>query len=540
MAKIPRALDIAGDAQQTRGVVDVPVVGAGSTAEGWREVQRAFSAMGDVADRLHKADVDRKITTADRKTREELDREFRSLEQSGDIKPEEFETRYREASDKIIGANAEMVPQGGRAMWTERAKTQWQSDGIIRTRDLTRRRQLADTRAGIVAESAHLKDMVGDTSIDANTYAGMIQGQRNLVDRQVQNGVLEKDDAARLLVELDDMVVEDRLARASVSIEELVLAGDAKAADDVIAEAATTAAQKKALKQVKESTEAEQRAQIARAEAERNKAQLLASNRMEIGILDGEITRRQINEAAADGTISENHAPVLIRALRAEQERREREAKMSDAYKAEWADASLDALQKLSTMPNQFWMQDPEEWKTTVPQAYEAYQNMDRDRRRAVRQKHLDSVEKGQTQDTAMGAYRDLVVRAQRLVPEDWKLSTSTVAGEGDGFEFSGQLYGLAKRYALENGDKAIPEKDAREIVSRALHAFKPKTSGFMGMGAGGYGLPADLMLKDMLSRQGIDPDLAMEVRNRLTQRLGREPTQEELMSSYRAVEGAQ
>jgi hypothetical protein len=537
MARIPRALDIAGDAQQTRGVVDVPVVGAGSTAEGWRDVQQAFSALGDVADRLHKADVDRKVTTADRKTREELDREFRAIEENGEIKPEEFETRYREASDKVITANSQLVPQGGRALWTERAKTQWQSDGVLRMRSAARSRQLADTRAGIIAESAHLKDMVGDTAIDTATYAGMIQGQRNLVDRQVQNGVLEKDDAARLMVELDDMVVEDRLSRASASIEALVLAGDTQGADDVIAEASTTAAQKKALKQVKESTEASQRAEIARAEAERNKAQLLASNRMEIGILDGEITRRQINEAAADGTISENHAPVLIRALRAEQERREREAKMDDASKAAWADASLDALQELETMPGPIWMQDIEDWPA---QARQRYDLMDRDRQRAVRQKQIDMREKGQTQDTAMGAYRDLVVRAQRLVPEDWKLSTTTVVGEGDGLAFSGQLYGLAKRYALENGGKAIPEPVAREIVSRALHAFKPPTQGFMGMGAGGYGLPPDLALKDMLSRQGIDPDLAMEVRNRLTQRLGREPTQEELMSSYRAVEGAQ
>ncbi len=562
MAKIPRA-ELAGPAQQTRGVVNVPVVEA-STA-GARALAQAGGALQEFGDRLYKADVDKKVTEADRKTREDLDREYRTLEESGDVPPDQFEARYKDASDKVIARYGETVPQGARGLWTERAKSQWQSDGILKTRTLTRTRQLEGVRAGIIEESAALKAKVGDLAIEEGTFKQNIQSQRNLIGRQVENGVLQKDDAARLTAELDQWVVDDKTARTSQNVDALVRDGRVAEADALFKanykelDPAKRAVIEKGLEDakfdnrvvttadeikakvgndygafVKETAKIKDAALRTKVE-ERGDRMRLMDDRAEQERQDG-LQDQMWAHVEGGGTIM--NAPPGLRAaidpeklasIRAFEYARDTHATMSDSQKSKWADWSLDAKQKLDTMPPEIFLKPLEQWPS---QAKELYDNMDPDRQRAVRQKQIDMREKGSSQDSAMATYRDLVARAKHIVPKDWKLSTETVLGEKDGLEFSGQLYALAKRYSTESGGKAITEKDAREMVARALNAFKPPKSGLFG--SEGYPLPPDLMARDMLDRT-----LVGKVAMTLEQRLGRTPTQAEIEAAIAQVEAA-
>lgn len=270
----------------------------------------------------------------------------------------------------------------------------------------------------------------------------------------------------------------------------------------------------------------------ARAEAETNRAQRLAGNALQVDILYGRANERTIQKAVDEGRISVNDQPALIGTYRTYQNSLLTQSKLSDAQKAEWADWSMDAVQQVNTMPPEQFMRPVDEWPA---QAKQLYDNMDPDRQRGVRQRQLDMIEKGGTQDAGMAVYRDLVSRAKRLVPEDWKLGSDNVMGEGDGLAFSGQLYRLAQAYAVKNGGEPITTEDARTIVARALNGFKPYKPNAFG-GGDGFGLPPDLLVKDAF--KNVDTDLLSAVRGRLQKNLGREPTNDEITAAYKQVSG--
>lgn len=236
MARIPRAENLTGDAQQTRGVVSVPVIEESAAVA--RETARAGKALQDFGIRIQQADTDRKGVEASRKTREELDREFRKIADAGDIKPEDIESKYTEASNAVIARNGEAVPQGGRSLWTQRAK-EWQSDGLLRARSLTRERQLENARAGLISENAAIEKMAGDLTIQDTTFAEAMSSQRNFIDRQVRDGFIGKDDAAKLYSDLDSYDRKDTFSRKKSRIDGLVRSGQTADAVALIEESGT-------------------------------------------------------------------------------------------------------------------------------------------------------------------------------------------------------------------------------------------------------------------------------------------------------------
>jgi hypothetical protein len=291
MARIPRALDISGPAQQTRGVVSVPVVEE-STA-GARALQQAGRQLQEFSDRLYKADIDKKVTEADRKTREDIDREYRKIETDGTADPATIETRYREATDAVIAKNAEIVPQGGRNLWTQRAKD-WQSDGVIRARNLTRERQLEGARAGMVAETVAIDKMAGDLAIQEPTFQSAVQAQRNFIDRQTQGGLIGKDIAAKLHADLDGAMRKDALSRKQSRIDGLVRSGNAAEAVAMIEEAGTFE-ERDSLYRVLDAVENEQYQKKQRQRQEQEQAQKEVetdtSKTLDSLILNGGLTR---------------------------------------------------------------------------------------------------------------------------------------------------------------------------------------------------------------------------------------------------------
>jgi hypothetical protein len=306
MARIPRALDIAGPAQQTRGVVSVPLVEE-STA-GARALAQAGRALQEFGDRLYKADIDRKVTEADRKTREDIDREYRKLETDGTLDPSTIETRYREATDAVIAKNAEIVPRGARTLWTQRAKD-WQSDGLLRSRNLTRERQLEGARASMLAETVAIDKMAGDLSIQDSTFADAVQAQRNFIDRQTQGGLVGKDVAAKLHADLDGAVRKDALSRKQSRIDGLIRSGQKADAVRLIEEAGTFE-ERDSLYRIMEAVENEEYAKKKRARDEQEQARIEigreASKDLDSLILNGGLTPEWLR-ANRDRLSEEDH-----------------------------------------------------------------------------------------------------------------------------------------------------------------------------------------------------------------------------------------
>jgi hypothetical protein len=306
MARIPRALEIAGPAQQTRSVVNVPVVEE-STA-GARVLQQAGRQLQEFGDRLYKADIDRKVTEADRKTREDIDREYRKIETDGTIDAETIETRFKESSDAVIAKNAEIVPQGGRNLWTAQAR-KWQSDGVLRSRNLTRERQLEGARAGMVAETVAIDKMAGDLSIQEPTFQSAVQAQRNFIDRQTQGGLIGKDIAAKLHADLDGAVRKDALSRKQSRVDGLVRSGQQAAAVRLIEEAGTFE-ERDSLYRILDAVENEQYQKKQRQRQEQEQAQKEVeadtSKTLDSLILEGGLTRDWLR-ANRDKLSEEDH-----------------------------------------------------------------------------------------------------------------------------------------------------------------------------------------------------------------------------------------
>jgi len=557
MPKIPRAQELglqSGPAQQTRGVVDVPVPDTSGEKAAGRAMVEVGSKLYEFGAKIQQAQVDRQVVAASRKTREDLDRAYRDLEQAGDLDPTQFEKLYRETSDKIISENAKAVPGGGRAMWEERARN-WQSDGVIQSRNLTRTRQLEAARANLINENAAVGKQVGDLSLSEATVEASILGQRGLIDRQVREGFLGKDDGARLIAELDTYLQKDKLFRARDSVERLTMAGDDVGAETMIAEFKGTAEEQKALSQAREAAQQDMRAETSRQEAERRKAEIKASNEFEMGVLTEGYGYKQLQSAVDRGEISINDQPALYRSIRAEQDRKKAEAaaaKLTEAEKNEWKAWSQKTsfeLESSATMTAAEFMRDPTQWE---PDLYERYQNLTPEDQRALNKKRLAMRETGRTTPEIDRIENRLLDEAKRIAPSDWKIGSTGQNKSTQARELAGFLREAATGMAPETGGRDLTPEQLRSAAALAI-----------GRVTGGENLPVVQWEKwsadadvptlgniysnsvDRRRRDGVsDPALYDSVFAKLTKKYGGPPTMEQMQAGYKqavdALEGLQ
>lgn len=569
MPQIPDAYQSTTAATANRRIIGQPTL-APDTSIG-DALQKVGNVGLEIASRIQKANVDREVVTANRLAREQYEKAKFDLDQNRDIPDEQIEIQLRETGDAIITKAGEGISSGSaRDLWSENAKTNLLVEGDVWARKTAQTRSIDRVKAGHITATADLETKAGDLSISSDAYDKSLQEERGAINRNRDRGIFDDSTAATLVAGLDKLALKDRTMRWSANIDALVKDGrvaEAQAMFDTGAGSVDPDARaqvKKGLEGAKEDyrivSTTDQLWARARGDyakfvketgnikdailrtkvEERGDRMRLMANQAENERQDG-LQEQMWAHVQGGGTVM--NAPPSLRAaidpdrlgsIRAFESARDWQATLSGAQKAAWADRSLDAKQQLDTMPPAIFLKPIEQWP---PQAKVLYDAMDPDRQRAVRQSQIDMKEKGQTQDAAMSVYRDLVSRAKRLVPSDWKLSTETVMGEKDGLEFSGQLYALAKRYATEGGGKAVTEKDAREIVARALNSYKPYTLGMFG-GGQGFGLPPDLLAQDAVARLGPDFDvgLALRAQDMLRKRLGREPNSQELASALAMV----
>ncbi len=541
MARIPRAQQMGLDpsaAQNTRGVVDIPVPdfsGQKAAAQALGEVGKTMLEFGN---RLQEAETDRKIVTATNNTRSELDKARRAVLEDPNVKPEEYETHYQKLSDEIIKRNGAPIAGSGaraQAIWAQHTGD-WQLSGTIQMRDATRRKQIETATAEVIATNASTLKQVGDLSLSAETVAENLAAQKDLNERQVMAGTLGKDDAVRLNLELDQGLQKDKLFRARDSVERLTMAGDDTGAEMMIAEFAGSAEEQKALKQAREATQQDMRAEKSRLEAEQRKAELKVANAFEMDVLQGNVGFKDLQAAVDKGEISINDQPALYRSIRAEQDRKKAEAaqsKMSAEMKAFITDRSADYKLVLDAFsmsaPAQF-IGGYDNWS---PQLKSFYDQMTPDDQRAVDRKQIEMGAAGQTASEAKTVYGALVDEAKRVVP-DWRIGSDAKDAPKDGVAFAGKLYQVAEEISKQNGGKPLTIPQVRDAVARALDAYDPGKFGQMPTNLG----------DDINARvqAGVSPDYDYAAEELIFDEFrkanGRAPTPAEVQAAYKAVKG--
>ena len=539
-------------AQNTRGVVDIPVPdfsGQKAAAQALGEVGKTMLEFGN---RLQEAETDRKIVTATNNTRSELDKARRAVLEDPAVKPEEYETHYKKLSDEIIKRNGAPIAGSGsraQAIWAQHTGD-WQLNGTIQMRDATRRKQLETATAEIIATNASTLKQVGDLSLSEETVAANLAAQKDLNERQVMAGTLGKDDAVRLNLELDQGLQKDKLFRARDSIERLTMAGDDTGAEMMIAEFAGSAEEQKALKQAREATQQDLRAEKSRLEAETRKGEIKAANTFEMGVLTDGLGFKQLQAAVDKGEISINEQPALFRAIRAEQARKEAEAaasKLSEAAKNEWKSWSQQVsleLESSTIMTAAEFMGDPAQW---APDLYERYQHMMPEHKLAIDKKRLEMRNTGRTTPEIDRIEKLLFEEAKRIAPAAWAIASTAKDKTIQARELPGYLREAATVMAPETGGRDLTPDQMRSAAAMAI-----------GRVTGGEKLPvvewekwsADAgvptlanIYSDRVDRRGragvSDPARYDSVFAKLTKKYGGQPTMEQMQAGYKQAADA-
>lgn len=330
MATIPRVGELAGPARQSRQIVRVPVVQQDtSVAAAVSDIGREI---GEFGRRLQQAKVDKEIVGANRKTREELDRAWREIEEDGSIDPADYETVWKTKSDEIINRNSEMLSAPrGRELWKQQAQD-WQFSGTTRSRDLKRRRELEGARADIIAGSADLDRLAGDLAISPETFAQSLNDQRDLIARQQAAGLLSEDAAVEQMAALARIETKDGQSRLANDIEKLARSGDMDAARKLIDERGGDYGDRQQFENIVAGVEREKEAARAEAERQLNEKRDLYAAGLESRLLLGQAGLNDVMDAANKGLVKPTKVPELIRTARSEDDRRRAAADVGNIF----------------------------------------------------------------------------------------------------------------------------------------------------------------------------------------------------------------
>lgn len=271
-------------------------------------------------------------------------------------------------------------------------------------------------------------------------------------------------------------------------------------------------------------------------EKERAESQRLEGNRAEMLILDGQLNRSGIDALVSSGKVSENDKPALVRALRAEDDRRRAEAeqaRMSAAERKAMEERSEDMkfiFEAMADMSPSKFLTGPDGWSETEKKYYSLMTPADQ---RAVDRKLLDMQISGVTTTAAGSVYSALVDEAKRIVPE-WQLSSDAKNLDQNSLPFRGVLRAAAEQIAQEKGGKPLTVDEARDAVARALRSYQPDK--WMGlptndrdawMDRAGAAAPYD-----------EDANIRNEIRAEWIKAKGKPPTKAELDAEFARVVG--
>lgn len=286
---------------------------------------------------------------------------------------------------------------------------------------------------------------------------------------------------------VDNATLEDAKTKAAQAFTQSAVRGFAKQgkfdeATKLIADmsAQLTPDQRKQFEGVIEDAQNDIERERRQQEADLKAAQVLASNEIEVRILDGKGSRQEIDAAVQAGKISVNDQPALIRALREQQERErvqaERAAAMTPEQKKAWEAASADDkyfFASLSQTQTPQFLADPATWPQSLRDRFAGMTAADQE---WVMNKRLTMKVEGGSADAVTKLAGDLMAEAKRWAPPEWMLGgTSKDALESaQNVAITSQIQRLAEQLAPQLGGTPIQQKQAQEEIVRLFKAYDP------------------------------------------------------------------
>ena len=531
-------------AQNTRGVVDIPIPDFSGQRAGAEALDSVGKAMLEFGNKLQKEKEDHDLVKADADMRVRMDKARQVIELDPETPDAAIPQRWKQESELIIKeVGGGISSSRARELWEIRARGV-QGEGDVWSQNLLRKRQVDKVGGAYITMASEAEEMAGDPSISPETYASKLDGLRALTAQHLAGGFIGDEEAAKRVALLESYAVKDVKMRWSADVLAVARTGDFDGAEKMIAGA-------------KGLSVAEREDALSGVGRERNRSKVEQAERwgindanFQVGILEGKNGYQHIDDAIANGDLNPATRDTLYRAKRAEDDRRRAEAeqaRMTAAERKAMEERSENVkfvFEAMADMSPSKFLTGPDGWSETERKYYSLMTPADQ---RAIDRKLLDMQVSGQTTTAAGSVYSALVDEAKRIVPE-WQLSSDAKNLDENSLPFRGALRARAEQIAKDKGGKPLTVDEARDAVARALREYQPDK--WMNLptnqrdvylenpGAASFKTEAGVMATDGGARFAYNEDanIRNEIRAEFIRTKRREPTKAELDAEYARV----
>lgn len=510
MAKIPRAAQLGLDpsaAQQTRGVVDIPIPDFSGQKAAAQAVGEVGKTMLEFGNRLQEAETDRKIVTATNATRSELDKTQRDILADPNIKAEDYEKVYQERSDAIFKTHGATIPGGkAKAVW-DKYTGDLGFSGLTQMRSATRQKQLESATAETISIVAKTVEGFSDLDQSEEVFTANFTATHEYISNQVKSGLMTPDRGAQALAELEVGFHKAETERTLYSIDGMRQAKNYAGAIEALYAAKkenriddkTFSATKAVLLNEQNGFEAQADADkyweqgkgyqgalaLARKEPDIAKRQEIEKNlatRAQQDKLAKQDEQDSISKQLADhvlkgGTLANAPTSLLSRVTdsgtlslaNSMEIAKNREASLSGPQMVQWKLASSNTsniLQSREAMPPEVFMADPSTWSPRNQARYQSLTPDDQVKMDETRRKMRDGKGDYSTLSKIEGQLVDL---AKTVAPKSWGLNNSIDKRTPETERLLGELRGEAVRLQQENGGADLTPDQLKLAIARSL-----------------------------------------------------------------------
>lgn len=553
-------------AQNTRGVVDIPIPdfsGQRAAAEAVGEVGKAMLEFGN---KLQEAETDRKIVTATNATRSELDKTQRDILADPNIKAEDYEKVYQERSDAIFKTHGATIPGGkAKAVW-DKYTGDLGFSGLTQMRSATRQKQLENATAETISIVAKTVEGFSDLDQSEEVFTSNFTATHEYISGQVKSGLMTPDRGAQALAELEAGFHKAETERTLYSIDGMRQAKNYAGATEALYAAKkdnriddkTFSATRAVLLNEQNGFEAQADADkyweqgkgyqgalalarkepdiAKRQEIEKNLATRATQDKLAKQDEQDSISKQLADHVLKGGTLANAPTSLLSRVTdsgtlslaNALETAKTRETTMTVAQKAQLELSSNVAkfgFESLSNSNPQAFMQGFNSWPAEYQNAFKAMTGSDQ---LAVESMRSKMIQTGPTANAIDAVLQDVTKEAQRFAPS---LMNSDKTNATPKFVFEGILYKNAKALSSMQGGKPITPEQSRKIVLQSMGEYDEKK----------YGAGVNVALGYMQADETRDADpMAWDAMTSiLSKKLGRAPKKPEIMQALKEA-GAQ
>jgi hypothetical protein len=223
MAKLPRSPISEGVTNQYRPVREARASGADPVGQA---MEQAGNAGFEIASRIREAQIVAEVGKAQNDLRLKLDAAHRELEKDSEP-PELLEQKFRERSQAILGETSGAMSSPLHKRMFEAQSAELVDTYVLKTRDLTRTKQLGNARAEALTSLDDLANVAADPDIGRDVLEQNTENTLAMARRYYEVGVFDAEQFAAAEIKANDALRVGISVRNESRLESLMDAGDA-------------------------------------------------------------------------------------------------------------------------------------------------------------------------------------------------------------------------------------------------------------------------------------------------------------------------